>query len=192
LGVDLGTTEGEVHANALDVLSFWFDEVSDEQRFAKSSSLDRTIATRFGALRDEVLGTQAAAWRDAPDTLLAAIILVDQFSRNIFRGQAEAFAGDTLAQELSMLAIDRGWDEAMTSEQREFLYMPLMHSEDRELQTLCLAKFTALGDPKPLDFARQHAEVIARFGRFPSRNAALGRESTAQERDYLSRPGAGW
>jgi len=188
----LGTTEGEVHANARAVLSFWFDEVSDEQRFAKSPSLDRAIATRFGAVREEVLRTHAAAWRGAPDMLLAAIILVDQFSRNIFRGEAEAFAGDTLAQELSIFAIERGWDEAMTSEQREFLYMPLMHAEDRELQTLCLAKFTELGDPKPLDFAHQHAEVIARFGRFPSRNAALRRESTPLERDYLSRPDAGW
>jgi len=192
LGADLGTTEGEVHANAREILSFWFDGLTDEQRFAKSPGLDRAIAARFGAMRDEAIAARAAIWRNEPETLLAAIILVDQFSRNMFRGSAEAFAGDALAQELTLLALEFGWDEELTSDQREFLYMPLMHAEDHALQHLCVAKFTALGNPKPLDFARQHAAVIAQFGRFPSRNEALGRESTAHERAYLSQPDAGW
>jgi uncharacterized protein (DUF924 family) len=182
----------EVHANAREICSFWFDGLGDEQRFAKSPALDLEITQRFGALRDRVLATGAAGWRDDPEALLAAIVLIDQFSRNIHRGSAEAFAGDPLAQLLALHAIDRGWDAAMTAEEREFLYMPLMHAEDHQLQARCVAKFGELGDPKPLDFARQHAAVIARFGRFPSRNAALGRESTPEEREYLSQPGAGW
>jgi uncharacterized protein (DUF924 family) len=132
------------------------------------------------------------AWRDDPETLLAAVILLDQFSRNIHRGTAEAFAGDRLAQALTCLAIERGWDKGMTLERRSFLYMPLMHAEDPELQTLCLESFDAPGLEDNLAYARDHADVVARFGRFPTRNAALGRESTAEEREYLSQPGVGW
>jgi len=192
LAADLGTQGSEVHANARDELSFWFDELSDPERFAKSPELDRQIAKRFGALRDQVIASHAAAWRDAPDTLLAAIILIDQFSRNLFRGEAEAFTHDALAQHLTLRALERGWDVGMTTDQRQFLYMPLMHAEDHALQRLSVRKFTELDAAQPLDFARRHAEVIEQFGRFPSRNAALGRESTPRERDYLSQPDAGW
>lgn len=187
----------EVHAPkikqwAREVLGFWFELLMPEQRFAKSDSLDREIRDLFGPLRDLVLGSGAAGWRDEPRTLLAAVILLDQFSRNIHRGTAEAFAGDALAQQLTAQALDRGWDAAMTIERRQFLYMPLMHAEDPELQRLCLDRFGALGDPEAMRYAREHAEVIDRFGRFPTRNAALGRESTAEERAYLSQPGVGW
>ncbi len=174
------------------MLAFWFDTLTPDQRFAKDDALDRMIHERFGPLRDLVLGSGAAGWRDDPGTLLAAIVLLDQFSRNMYRGRAEAFAGDVLAQELACLAIDRGWDGGLPDERRAFLYMPLMHAEDPELQTLCLRRFGAIGDEENLQYARDHAEVVARFGRFPSRNAALGRQSTAAEQAYLSRPGAGW
>jgi uncharacterized protein (DUF924 family) len=181
----------EVHAKAGQVLGFWFG-LAPEKWFAKDDAVDAAIAERFGALRDLVLGQGATGWRDDPETLLAAVILLDQFSRNLHRDTAEAFAGDTLAQELTLLALDRDWDAGMPAERRQFLYMPLMHAEDRELQVLCLTQFEALGDAYYLKFARDHADVIARFGRFPSRNAALGRESTPTEREYLSQPGAGW
>lgn len=174
------------------MLGFWFDLVPPEQRFAKSDSLDREIRTLFGPLRDLVLGNGAAGWRDDPESLLAAVILLDQFSRNIHRGSPEAFAADPLAQELTCLGIDRGWDADLPAEQRAFLYMPLMHAEDPELQTLCLESFAVPGLEQNLDYARDHADVIARFGRFPTRNAALGRESTAEEKMYLSQPGVGW
>jgi len=110
----------------------------------------------------------------------------------VHRGTAEAFAADPLARTLALEAIDKGWDLAAAHEQRQFFYLPLMHSEDAAIQALSVEKFTALGDANNLRFARDHADVIARFGRFPSRNAALGRESTAEEREYLSQPGAGW
>jgi uncharacterized protein (DUF924 family) len=176
LASDLGSTATEVHARAEEVLSFWFEALMPEQWFAKSEPLDREIGDLFEALRVAVLESKAAGWRDDPRTLLAAVILLDQFSRNVHRGTAEAFAADPLAQELASLAVARGWDRAMTPEQRQFLYLPFEHAESRELQAVSLSCFEALGQEEALEYARQHAEVIARYGRFPSRNAALGRQ----------------
>lgn len=189
---DLGSAASEVHANAEEVLGFWFDGLMPEQWFAKSEGLDREIGDLFEALRLAVLESKAAEWRDDPRTLLAAVILLDQFSRNIHRDTAEAFAADPLAQELAGLAVERGWDRDMTPEQRQFLYLPFEHAESRELQAVSLRCFEGLGLEEALEYARQHAEVIARYGRFPSRNAALGRESTDEEKAYLAKPGAGW
>ncbi|GAA0671523.1 uncharacterized protein (DUF924 family) [Sphingomonas insulae] len=173
------------------VLDFWFGMTTD-QHFAKDDALDRTIAERFGALRDGVLRGRAEGWRDDPDTLLAAIILLDQFSRNMHRGTAAAFAADGLAVELTLSAIERGWEDRYPPDRRVFLYMPLMHAEDRALQDLSVAKFEALGIDENIAFARDHRDVIAAYGRFPSRNAALGRTSTAKEEAYLAQPDAGW
>ena len=139
-----------------------------------------------------MLGSGARGWRDDPETLLAAIILLDQFSRNIHRGTAQAFAADPLALQLALEAIGKGWDAGMGNDRRQFLYLPLEHAEDPAMQKLSVEKFGAMGDAHVLDFARKHAEVIARFGRFPSRNAALGRESTAAEAAFLNKEGAGW
>ena len=189
---DLGSTASEVHVMAEEVLGFWFEGLMPEQWFAKSDELDREIGTRFESLRREVLESSAAGWRDDPRTLLAAVILLDQFSRNVHRGTPQAFAADPLAQELASLAVERGWDRDMTPEQRQFLYLPFEHAESRELQAVSLSCYEALGQEEALEYARQHAEVIARYGRFPSRNAALGRESTAEEKAYLAKPGAGW
>lgn len=190
MGGDLGTDAGEVHA--ADVLHFWFDEVPPEKRFAKDDVLDAEIARRFGAARDKVLARSAAGWRDGPDEILAAIILLDQFSRNLHRGSRQAFAGDPLALSLTQAAIAQGWDTAVDPERRAFLYMPLMHAEDPAVQRESVACFTKLGNAENLAFARDHAAVIDRFGRFPSRNAALGRVSTPEEQAYLSQPDAGW
>lgn len=177
---------------AEEVLGFWFEGLMPEQWFAKSDELDREIGARFENLRREVLESGAAGWRDDPRTLLAAVILLDQFSRNVHRDTPEAFAADPLAQELASLAVERGWDRDMTPAQRQFLYLPFEHAESRELQAVSLSCYEALGQEEALEYARQHAEVIARYGRFPSRNAALGRESTVEEKAYLARPGAGW
>lgn len=189
---DLGLADLDVHAKAQEVLGFWFDLVMPEQWFARSDSLDAEIRELFGPLRDLVLGSGAAGWRDDPDTLLAAIILLDQFSRNLHRGTAEAFAADPLAQELTALALVAGWDEGLPQERRQFLYMPLMHAEDPEIQALSVRCFEKLGKADSLDFAHEHAEVIERFGRFPTRNAALGRESTPEERDWLASDPVDW
>lgn len=182
-------SSAEVHRWTHEILDFWLVETPPERRFVKDAALDREIMARFGALRARVKAQGAAGWRDDPDTLLAAIILFDQFSRNMFRAQAEAFATDALARELARLALSRAWDRTMTPEERQFLYLPFMHSENDADQALCVRLFTALGEPDALDYARRHADQIARFGRFPQRNAALGRESTPREIELLSRPG---
>lgn len=174
------------------MLDFWFDEVGADRHFAKDAALDATIADRFGAMRDAVLASEAADWRADEHHLLAAVILLDQFSRNIHRGSAEAFAADPLALELALVGISRGDDRMFPPLERSFLYMPLMHSEDTGVARFSLRCFESLGNPRNLQFARDHAEIVARYGRYPSRNAALGRESTAAEQAYLSRPGAGW
>ena len=188
---DLIDRHGQVHDMSAPVLDFWFG-MTTEQHFAKDEALDRTITDRFGAVRDGVLRGRAEGWRDDPDTVLAAIILLDQFSRNIHRGTSEAFAADGLAVELTLSAIERGWEDLYPPDRRVFLYMPLMHAEDHALQDLSVAKFEALGIEDNIAFARDHRDVIAQYGRFPSRNAALGRQSTDAEQAYLARPDAGW
>jgi uncharacterized protein (DUF924 family) len=192
MGDDLGAKRREVHDEAAHVLRFWFEELNEEQHWVKSITLDEAIAERFGALRLKVAESAAWGWRGTPDTLLAAVILIDQFSRNMFRDEGEAFEHDGLARELTLYGLLRGFDRDLPRERRAFLYMPLMHAEDPELQRLSIERFTALGDEHNLGFAQDHAAVIERFGRFPSRNRALGRRSTVIEREYLSQPGVGW
>ena len=188
---DLGAATLDVHAKAHEVLGFWF-ALAPEQHFATSVRLDAEIKARFGPLRDLVLGSGAAGWRDDPETLLAAIILLDQFSRNIHRGTAEAFAADPLALQLALKAIGNDWDVDMDKDRRQFLYLPLEHAEDPAMQKLSVEKFGSLDDAYLLGFAEKHAAVVARFGRYPSRNAALGRESTPEELAFLGEAGAGW
>lgn len=192
MGDDLGAKRREVHDEAAHVLHFWFEELSEEQHWVKSITLDEAIAERFGPLRLKVVDSSARGWRGTPDTLLAAIILTDQFSRNMFRDEGAAFEHDGLARELTLYGLLRGFDRKLPTERRAFLYMPLMHAEDPDLQRLSIERFTALGDEQNLGFAHDHAAVIERFGRFPSRNRALGRRSTVIEREYLSQPGVGW
>jgi uncharacterized protein (DUF924 family) len=188
---DLGTDGAQVHAQARDVLDFWF-ALSKEAQFRRDDALDRQIATRFAGLRDEVLTTRATGWRDDPDTVLAAIILLDQFSRNLHRGTPEAFAADGLAVELTQEAMAHGFDRDMPPARRVFLYMPLMHAEDAALQDQSVRTFEALGIEENAAYARDHRDVFQRFGRFPGRNAALGRETTPEEQAYLAETGGGW
>lgn len=188
---DLRTAGREVHDGAAALLDFWLG-LPPEKRFAKDEALDADIVRRFGPLSDRLLATEAEGWRERPDPLLAAVIALDQFSRNIHRGTADAYDADPLALELTLVGLREGWEERYPPERRAFLYMPLMHSEDHAMQRLSVDRFTALNDAEQLCYAREHAEVIERYGRFPSRNAVLGRESTPAEREYLSRPDAGW
>ncbi|MCW4460276.1 DUF924 domain-containing protein [Sphingomonas sp. BT-65] len=189
---DLVATDGEVHDEAQVVLDFWFGELTPEQHFAKDDALDGRIRERFATLHDLLLATGAAGWRNDPGSLLAAVIVLDQFSRNIHRGTAQAFAGDTLALALTMEAIKKGWDRDLPPDRAAFLYMPLMHAENPEAQRLCIQKMAAIGLDEQVRYAMGHAVVIEQFGRFPSRNAALGRKSTPEEQVYLSQPGVGW
>lgn len=182
---DLGTAGGQVHAEADSVVRFWLIETPAEKRFAHDPALDAAIAARFGALRERVFAERAAGWRVSALARLAAIILFDQFSRNLFRDDARAYAADPLARALAREALAKGLGAGMIDEERRFLHMPFMHSERMEDQLLSLRLFGP-GD----EWARAHAAQIARFGRFPQRNAPLGRVSTAEELAFLAEPGS--
>lgn len=177
----------KVEAEAARVIAFWFEELSQQQHWQKSADLDRRIADQFGDLLQQVLDVDAHGWRDSPDALLAAILLLDQFSRNIHRGTARAFEGDALARELAILSLDKGWTHAAPDAHRFFLLMPLEHSEALEDQERAVAEFALLGDPTGIKFSRAHHDQIVRFGRFPGRNTALGRTSTPEEQAALDR-----
>ncbi|HVJ70202.1 MAG TPA: DUF924 family protein [Sphingomicrobium sp.] len=168
------------------VIQFWCDELSSEQHWKKDPAIDRHIAERFGKVREQVLETNAAGWRDSPDTLAAAIILTDQFSRNMFRGSAKAFEADSLALELCKEALERDWVDRVQEPLPSFVLMPLMHSEKAEDQERSIAEFRKR-DPFNYRFAVLHNEQISRFGRFPGRNQALGRVSSPEEREVIER-----
>ena len=168
------------------VIHFWCDELNDEQHFKKDESVDRHIAAQFGKVREEVLRTKAAGWRDTPETLVAAIILLDQFSRNMFRGSAKAFEADGLALELCKEALAKGWVDKLPKPLPTFFLMPLQHSEKMEDQERSVAEFQSR-DPLNYKYAILHREQIQRFGRFPGRNQALGRVSTPEEREAIER-----
>ncbi|MDQ4086637.1 MAG: DUF924 domain-containing protein [Pseudomonadota bacterium] len=164
-----------------EVLDFWFSRTKEEW-WRGSAAFDDEVRERFAIewarqsrrVVDDFLG-------DA-DTALAAVILFDQFPRNMFRGHADQYSTDHLALAVAKGAIERGYDDGMAPERRGFLYMPFQHSEALKDQVQSLLLFTALGDPEQLHYARKHHEVIERFGRFPHRNAVLGRKPTAMER----------
>lgn len=191
-------------AAAQQVLNFWFGPLmsdSDGQLraawFSKSADFDAEIRTRFGALIEQALAGGLLAWERSPLGALARILLLDQFTRNSLRGQARAFAGDALALRTAVTLIDAGRDQALSPLQRWFVYLPLEHAEDLALQQRSVALFEALAADDArladaLDYARRHLAVIERFGRFPHRNAALGRSSSAEELTYLAQPGAGF
>jgi len=184
---DLGKAGAIVHERAREVLRFWFDEVPARKRFARDDALDRACAERFGAMREDLIAAHGDGWRDTLESLFAAIILIDQLGRNIFRGEAKAFAADPLARALADEAIARGWPATMTPDQRQFLFMPFMHGETMADQARSLRLFAVDGG-ESYEFAQLHAGQIARFGRFPQRNAALGRTNTADEAAFLADP----
>lgn len=168
------------------VIQFWCDELTPEQHWKKDAAMDRHVADRFGKVREEVLATKAAGWRDHPETLAAAIILLDQFSRNMFRGSAKAFEADPLALELCKEALAKGWVDKVEKPLPSFMLMPLQHSENIEDQERSVAEFRDR-DPLNYKFALLHRDQIRRFGRFPGRNQALGRVSTPEEREAIER-----
>jgi uncharacterized protein (DUF924 family) len=170
------------------VLDFWFRELSPRQWFGGGPDLDAIIRARFETLVEQAKRGTLDGWADSPRGLLALIILLDQFTRNIFRGRPEAFDGDGKAELLSQRAINEGMDKELTLAERQFLYMPLMHAENRTLQNLSLEKFAELKKEAAdiLGFAQEHADVVERFGRFPGRNKALGRATTPEEEAFLA------
>jgi uncharacterized protein (DUF924 family) len=163
-----------------EVTSFWF-ELAPEQWWKADPELDREIAERFRELWEEQKQCPVQTFLGSAEEALGAVILFDQFPRNMFRGDAESFATDHLALATSKAAIERGYDDELSPQQRGFLYMPFQHSEDLDDQLRSVGLFTALGDPNQLRFARLHHDVIERFGRFPHRNSILGRKLRAKE-----------
>lgn len=169
-----------------DVLRFWFDELQPRSWWNASIEVDRTIRSRFGALHEALtIDPPDLAALDAREHL-GLVLVFDQFPRHLHRGSALAFASDRLALSTAEHAIDRGLDAPLSRPERQFLYMPLMHSEASQVQSRSLELFADLDDPLALRSARQHHDLIARFGRFPLRNAALGRPSTDDEKAYLA------
>jgi uncharacterized protein (DUF924 family) len=170
-----------------DVHSFWFVEHGPAEWFAANPEFDTKLAERFTTTHEEASRGEAWAWRQTPLGRVAEIIVLDQFSRQLHRGSARAFAQDAMALALAQEAVALGIDRALTHPpQRQFLYMPYMHSESTVVHQEAIRLFTELGDPKTLQFEVAHAQCIERFGRYPRRNAALGRESTPEEIDYIN------
>lgn len=167
------------------VLTFWFDELMPDQLFTRDDAVDAQIACRFGQLHSELTRAVPPDWTASARSLLAAVIVLDQFSRNLFRDHPRAFAQDTAALALTNDAISRGWDTDLSAQEKQFLYMPLMHSEVLADVKHCVALMYAAGHAAGEAFARRHAGVIARFGRYPARNEALGRETTFEEQAFL-------
>lgn len=190
------------------ILSFWFDDSrNDPQRalemvprwFMSDPELDATIRDQFGALYQEAIAGELVAWEQTARGSLALIILLDQFSRNMFRGQPKAFAEDASAQRLCLDGIEQKLDEQLGPVECGFFYMPLQHAENAYLQEVSVQRYEQLlqqSEPawRPLlqdmlDYAHEHRDIIHRFGRFPHRNAILGRQSTPAERDFLDQGG---
>jgi uncharacterized protein (DUF924 family) len=170
-----------------EVLRFWFEELRKEDWFAKDHHLDERIRARFLTLYEELVACEARGLA-TPRELLAGVIVLDQFSRNMFRDSARAYAADPVARRLARTVVEQGLDRDMTDQQRMFLYLPFEHSEDRADQALSVELFSRLGNDNWTRYAVAHQEIIDRFGRFPHRNAILGRESSPAELARLQQP----
>ena len=176
--------------NSNDVLDFWFNQLQPADWWKKSTELDATIQKRFGELHRQASQGELFAWRNEPKSSLAEIIVLDQFSRNIFRDSAEAFAQDPQALTLSQHAIAKGFDQKLEQAERQFLYMPYMHSESVVIHEEAVKLYSALEDGYGHEFELKHKVIIDRFGRYPHRNQVLGRESTQEEQEFLKQPGS--
>ncbi|MHA7815352.1 MAG: DUF924 family protein [Pseudohaliea sp.] len=171
------------------VLSFWFEELAPRARFRRSDAVDAAIRERFLDTLEAAAAGELWQWRATPPGRCAEIIVLDQFSRNLFRGSPRAFAQDAMALALAQEAVASGDDRRMNEDQRYFTYMPYMHSESLIVHDEALRLFTALGNATALHYEQRHREEIERFGRYPGRNAALGRENSEAETAWLAAGG---
>jgi uncharacterized protein (DUF924 family) len=191
-----------MNIDAQGVMDFWFGTEGSPERgtqrevwFRKDAAFDTLIAQRFGNLVERAIAGGLRDWDAEPASALARILLLDQFTRNIFRDTPRAFAGDALALDAARQMVASGQDQALPAEQRSFAYMPFEHAEDLAAQDEAVRLFARLEADAPslkglLDYAQRHHAIVARFGRFPHRNAVLGRESTDQELAFLQQPGS--
>jgi len=183
-------------AEAEDVLGFWFGRRGETGYglprpvwFERDPAFDQAIRERFLGDCEAALAGERAAWRFGARRCLALILLLDQFPRNLFRDSPRAYAGDAMALETARHAVDRAYDRALPPVMRQFVYLPYQHSESLADQERSIPLFAALPLPDCLDYALRHRAIVARFGRFPHRNAALGRASTPEETAFLAEPG---
>ncbi len=171
-----------------DVLNFWFDEIEPAQRWKKDASFDQLIKDRFEGLYQQAFFAELFSWRETSRGRLAEIILLDQFSRNMYRDTPLAFASDPQALILAQEAVTLGADQDLNADERSFLYMPYMHSESLAVHEVAVELFTKNGNQNNLDYEIKHKQIIERFGRYPHRNKILGRQSTADEIEFLNGP----
>jgi uncharacterized protein (DUF924 family) len=176
--------------HAQDILDFWFKELTPKQHFAKDAALDSAMRERFEAVLVSAAQCELFDWRTSPAGRVAEIVLLDQFSRNIFRDTPRAFAQDALALALAQELVASGQDLNLPLAQRRFVYMPYMHSESAKVHAQAVRLFSQPGLEDNLDFELRHQAIITRFGRFPHRNALLGRLSSAEEAAFLATPGS--
>ncbi len=173
-----------------DVLHFWFEETDQSLWWKKDESFDQMIIDRFSYLHEKAIQGELFEWRYTAKGSLAEIIILDQFSRNMFRDSARAFAYDGMALILSQEAISAEYDRELSAVENSFLFMPFMHSESAMIHILAQALYEKNGIQNNLDFELKHKAIIDRFGRYPHRNAILGRESTDEEIAFLKEPGS--
>jgi uncharacterized protein (DUF924 family) len=175
---------------AQEILHFWFEELSPRQHFVKDAALDATIGARFGETLEAAAQCELFSWRTTSEGRLAEIIVLDQFSRNVYRDTPRAFAQDAVALVLAQELVATGADRVLPAAQRAFAYMPYMHSESALVHEQAVSLFSQPGMEGNLSFEMRHKAIIERFGRYPHRNAILGRTSSAQELAFLSEPGS--
>ncbi|MGY3572743.1 DUF924 family protein [Vibrio paucivorans] len=173
-----------------EVLKFWFEELEPKDWFVSSEQVDKQIEQRFLVTLQQASASELFDWRSTPRGRLAEIIVLDQFSRNVYRNTPLAFAQDPLALALAQEAISVGDDKALNDVERSFLYMPFMHSESQKVHVEAEKLFKSLGRESNYEFEIKHKVIIDRFGRYPHRNEILGRESTPEEVEFLTQPGS--
>ncbi len=175
-----------------EIIKFWFEDIEPSQWWVKSDDFDRLIHKRFASVHGLAIRGELFTWRETAEGRLAEILVLDQFSRNMFRDTAQAFAYDPLALVLAQEAISVAADEKLSPLQRSFLYMPFMHSESLTIHHEAVELYLKNGIQNNLDFELKHKKIIEMFGRYPHRNSILGRQSTEQEVEFLKMPGSGF
>jgi len=175
-----------------DILKFWFEELEPPQWWKKDEALDQMMIERFSDIHRRATQCELFEWRKDAQGRLAEVIVLDQFSRNMFRGSPQSFAHDTLALALAQEAVAVGSDRSLSQAERSFLYMPYMHSESLRIHEFATGLFKDNGNQNSYEFELKHKAIIERFGRYPHRNSILGRESTDEEIEFLKQPGSGF
>jgi len=173
-----------------EILNFWFKECKPEQWFKKNEDFDQMIENRFSSAIEDAIEGKLDSWEETETGCLALIILLDQFTRNVFRDTPRAFAGDERALALSQLCFNNDYLTNLDIHRRQFMLMPMMHSENLAVQNAALPLFKKYASEKDYEYAGKHRDIIARFGRFPHRNVILGRKSSNEELEFLKQPGS--